>query len=65
MVKKHSIIEVLFVENGSDGRGRRVLVREAGCENTIWTGNDMTEADVKLLGIADYREQIQSFLGRC
>jgi hypothetical protein len=61
-MKRHNTIEILYVAEASDNRGRRVLIREAGLENTLWPGGDIQDVDIKLLGIGGQRERIEDFL---
>jgi hypothetical protein len=58
-------VEILFVAASSaDNKGKRVLVREAGCENCIFPEDTVTDADRELLGITQRdQERIEEFLG--
>jgi hypothetical protein len=65
-MKQFNRVEILFVATSlNDDRGRRVLVRDGGCENTIW-GDELIELrdiDRRLLGLtAGQQEQIKAFL---
>ena len=63
MIKNENIMEISYIENVSDGRGRRVFIREGSCENVLWPGEVVQDQDAKLLGISAYRKQIKTFLG--
>jgi hypothetical protein len=58
-------VEILFVvASNLDRRGRRCIIREGGCENTIWPEDDIQDIDIALLGITSRQsEQIREFLG--
>lgn len=46
-------IEILFVAGSSkDRRGRRVLIREGMTENCLWPGDEITEFDMRVLGVS-------------
>jgi len=52
--------ELYFIENATDGKGRRVLVQEGAIDNWIWPpgADDMD----KLIGITEaQRGQIEQF----
>lgn len=57
-------IKLYFIENASDRRGKRVLVREGVVENWIFPG-EMLEPVVDLLGITKtQQEAIQEFFAK-
>lgn len=60
----NNIVEILYVAGRSAHRkGKRVLIREGGCENVLWPGEKLQDVDVALLGITErQRRQIAQFL---
>lgn len=57
-------VEILYcVASSVDRRGKRVLVREGGCENCIFPEDNLTDADRELLGLSrSDQKHIEAFL---
>ena len=56
-------VEVLYcIASSADRKGKRVLIREGGVENTLWSEDDIQDVDLKLLGVTEQDQRdIQQF----
>ncbi len=59
-----SPVEILFVERSSrDAKGRRVILRLNGCENTLYQGEVLSDIDLRLWDLTHgQRREIERFL---
>lgn len=56
------VIEPVMKAGSVDDKGKRVLIRDSGVENVIWTADDIQDVDVAVLGLsASDQKRISAF----
>jgi hypothetical protein len=56
------VIEPVTKVDSLDNKGKHVLIRDSRVENVIWTGDDIQDVDVAVLGLsASDQKRISAF----